>query len=305
MSEKFADVPFQGNMVPEKLELGSRLKFRCYPGISCFNACCKRADITLTPYDIIRLKNRLGKSSTDFLKEYTVPFKMEQDGLPGVKLRTDDNGQCLLMTEEGCSVYKDRPTACRYYPLGHMAMRNSGEVHEETHYFLIREDHCKGHAEERELTIQEYLKEQETIEYDEMNKEWLQIMLKKRSAGPTVGQLPESSLQMFFMCSFDMDRFRRFVISDAFKNTYDLEDSVYETLANEDIPLMHFGAKFMKQAFFGERSIPEKDGAWEKRAREREEVWEARRQAEIARRQQLEDEKYQGDGPACDSDNCV
>ncbi len=292
MSDDITDIPFESDMVPAKLELGSKLKFRCHKDISCFNACCKRADITLTPYDIIRLKANLGKSSTEFLKEHTVPFQMEQDGLPGVKLRTDDNGQCLLMTDEGCSVYKDRPTACRYYPLGHMAMRKSGEFHEETHYFLLKDDHCMGHEEGRELTIQEYLKEQETIEFDEMNKEWLQIMLKKRSAGASVGQLPESSLQMYFMCSFDMDRFRRFVASDAFKKTYELEDSVYKTLANEDIQLMQFSTKFMKQAFFGERFFPEKDGAWEKRLKEREGVWEARRQAEIVRRQQLEDEKY-------------
>lgn len=292
MSEKLSDLPFQSDMVPAKLELGSKLKFRCYKGISCFNACCKRADVTLTPYDIIRLKDNLGMSSTDFLKEHTVPFQIDQDGVPGVKLRTDDEGSCTFMTEEGCSVYTDRPTSCRYYPLGHMAMRKSGEVHEETHYFLVKEDHCKGHEEERELTIQEYLKEQETSYYDEMNKEWLQIMLKKRSAGPSVGRPPESTLQLFFMCSYDMDRLCRFVLSEQFKNSYDLEESVYETLANEDIPLMNFGTKFMKQAFFGERSIPEKNGVWEKRAKEREEVWEARRQAEIARARQLEEEKY-------------
>lgn len=293
MSEKLSDIPFQSNMVPEKLELGSRLKFRCHKEISCFNACCKQADVTLTPYDIIRLKDNRGMSSTDFLKEHTVPFEIDQDGLPGVKLRTDDQGSCLFVTDEGCSVYADRPTSCRYYPLGHMAMRKSGEIHEETHYFLVKEGHCKGHEEERELSIQEYLKEQDTISYDEMNKEWLQIMLKKRSTGPAVGRPPESTLQMFFMCSYDMDRLRRFVLSDAFKNSYELEDSVYETLAREDVTLMQFGTKFMKQAFFAERTIPERDGVWERRAQEREETWEARRQVEIARARQLEEEKYQ------------
>jgi len=293
MSEKIDDIPFKSDMVPEKLELGSRLKFRCYKGISCFNACCKRADVTLTPYDIIRLKDNQGKSSTDFLKEHTVPFQMDQDGLPGVKLRTDDDGQCLFMTEDGCSVYQDRPTSCRYYPLGHMAMRKSGAAHEETHYFLVQEEHCKGHEEERELSVQEYLKEQDVAYHDEMNKEWLQIMLKKRSAGPTVGALPESTLQMFFMCSYDMDRFRRFVLSDAFRTTYKLEDTVYEALEKDDIPLMQFGTKFMKQAFFAERTIPENNDAWDKRVEQRQDVWDARREAEISRQQQHEDEKYQ------------
>ncbi|HEB95532.1 MAG TPA: YkgJ family cysteine cluster protein [Sedimenticola thiotaurini] len=291
MNEKF-DIPFDSSLVPKMLNLGSRLKFNCHKGISCFNACCRQADITLTPYDIIRLKDRLGKSSTDFLRDHTVPFRMDKEGLPGVKLRTDDEGACLFMTEEGCSVYSDRPTACRYYPLGHMAMVASGSKKDETHYFLVKEDHCKGHEEEKEQTIGEYLKEQETADYDEMNREWLQLMLKRRSMGPTVGRPPEATLQLFFMCSFDMDRFRRFVLSENFQTTYDLEDSVYEVLEKEDLSLMQFGVRFMKQAFFGERTIPEREGAWEERVKKRKEVWEARRQAEIARQQAEEDAKY-------------
>jgi len=291
MTEKF-DIPFESNLVPNMLDLGSNLQFRCHKGISCFNACCKQADITLTPYDIIRLKDRLGKSATEFLKDHTVPFRMDKEGLPGVKLRTDDEGACLFVTEEGCSVYPDRPTSCRYYPLGHMSMLASGSKTDETHYFLVLEDHCKGHQEDKEQTISEYLGEQETAQYDEMNREWLQLMLKRRSMGPTVGRPPEATLQMFFMCSYDMDRFRRFVLSENFRKSYELEESTYAVLEKEDISLMQFGVRLMKQAFFGERTIQEKEGIWDHRVKEREEVWEARRQAEIARQQQEEDEKY-------------
>ncbi|WP_260295054.1 YkgJ family cysteine cluster protein [Sedimenticola hydrogenitrophicus] len=294
MSEKF-DIPFQSNVVPNMLDLGSTLKFKCHKGISCFNACCSNADITLTPYDIIRLKQHLGKSSTEFLKEHTVPFQMDQDGLPGVKLRTTNEGACLFMTDGGCSVYQDRPTACRYYPLGNMIRLDTGAKQEHVDYVLVKEEHCKGHDEERELTVQEYLIEQETAQYDEMNREWQQLMLMKRSGGPSVGKPPEATLQMYFMCSFDMDRFRRFVMSDNFKATYDLEDSLYEVLEKEDVSLMQFGTRLMKQVFFGLRTIPEKGGVWEKRMDERQEVWEARRQAEIARQQQAEDQRYSGD----------
>lgn len=294
MSDKL-DIPFESNMLPVKLGLGSKIQFRCHKGISCFNACCKKADITLTPYDVIRLKDRLGKSSTDFLKGHTVPFQMERDGVPGIKLRTDDDGACLFVTDEGCSVYEDRPTACRYYPLGHLAMRLASSVSEETHYFLVKEDHCKGHEEERELTVQEYLEEQQARAFDDMNREWLTIMLKKRSAGPSVGTLPEASLQLFFMASFDMDRFRRFVLSDNFRNTYELEESTYEVFAKEDLSLMQFGVKLMRQVFFGERTIAEKQGVWEQRVQQRQDVWDARRQAEIARRMEMEDKKYKDD----------
>jgi len=156
----------------------------------------------------------------------------------------------------------------------------------------VQEDHCKGHEEDQEQSIAEYLKDQEAAQYEEMNREWMQLMLKRRSMGPTVGRPPEATLQLFFMCSFDIERFRRFVLSDNFRNTYELEGSAYEVFEKEDISLMQFGVRFMRQAFFGERTIPEKTGAWDERVKSRQEVWEARRQAEVSRQQQAEDEKY-------------
>lgn len=287
------DIPHKSDLIPQTLELGSKLKFSCHPGISCFNACCKHADITLTPYDVIRLKDSLGMTSTDFLKKHTVPFQMDGDGVPGIKLRTTNEGACLLVDDEkGCTVYKDRPTACRYYPIGHMAMKPKDSLEDEVRYFMIKEEHCKGHEEDKEQTIQEFLNEQGVADFDAMNKSWLQLMLKKKSAGPTVGRPPEASLQLFFMASYDMERFRRFVMSDSFQKSYDLDDATYEILAKEDIALMQFGTKLLKQVLFGEKTIDEKDEAWEKRLETREEIWNMRRNVEIKRREKAEDDKY-------------
>jgi hypothetical protein len=290
MSEKF-DIPFKSNFVPTMLESGAKLKFNCHKGISCFNACCKHADIQLTPYDILRLKDNLGVSATDFLKNHTVPFEMDKDGVPGVKLRTDDDGACGFMTEEGCGVYRDRPTACRYYPVGHMAMREAGSSEDEARYFLIREDHCKGHEEDREIAIDDYRREQEVEIYDQLNREWLQVMLKKKSAGPAIGRPSDTSLQFFFMCSYDIDRLRRFVMSDSFKAVYDMEESFFEIAAKEDLALMQFGTRLLKQVLFGEATIPLKAGAAEQRIEERKEVLELRRQAEIELHRQKKEQE--------------
>jgi len=280
MSEKF-DIPFKSDFVPAVMAPGAKLKFNCHKGISCFNACCKHADIQLTPYDILRLKDNLGISGTEFLKKHTVPFEMDKDGIPGIKLRTDDEGACLFVTEEGCSVYKDRPTACRYYPVGHMAMHEAGATEDETRYFLIREDHCKGHDEDREISVDDYRREQAVEVYDQINREWLQLMLKKKSAGPSIGKPSDTSLQFFFMCSYDVDRLRRFVQTDSFKASYDMDESFYQTMEKEDLALMQFGTRLLKQVLFGDVTIPLKEGIVDKRIEERKEVLEMRRQAEI------------------------
>jgi uncharacterized protein len=64
------------------------------------------------------------------------------------------------MKPEGCGVYEDRPTACRYYPVALLSMRNQEEFVDRTSYALVQESHCLGHQEPRKLTIDEYRQEQ-------------------------------------------------------------------------------------------------------------------------------------------------
>lgn len=295
MSDEKFDIPFKSPNLPEMLTGKTRIKFKCYKGISCFNACCKMADVTLAPYDVLRLKKRFGISSQDFLKQYTVPFQMDQDGVPGLKMRTDDNGTCTMLDgENGCGVYEDRPTVCRYYPVALLNMRAKGSSQAEENYSLIREDHCKGHLEARELSIDDYRNEQGCKEHDGRNRDWYRLILKKKSAGPGVGRPSEMSLQLFFMASYNLDMFRRFVLSDNFRKTYKLNDIFYEAIEQDDLILMDFGFQFMRQVLFGERMIEEAAGAWEKRVEERKEMWEMLTQAEIAHKKKDgdKDDKY-------------
>lgn len=284
------EIPSTSAVQPTRLELDDKLKFRCHRGVSCWNECCSRADVTLAPYDILRLKEATGLDTTELLKKHTVPFELDAHGVPGLKLRTNDDGACLFMTDEGCSVYENRPTACRYYPSGLLAMKSISEATDERHFLLIKEDHCKGHDEDHTQTIAEYRKEQGVEEYDVLNHQWYQIILKKKSTGPTIGKPSDMSLQMFFMASYDMDRFRRFVMSDAFIKMYDLDNEEYEILEKDDIALMNFGFKLMKQVFFGEMVIKEREGAWDKRVEERRDILAFRKQAEISEHQRKADE---------------
>ena len=282
MSEKF-DVPFRSDVLPAVLEADAKIRFRCHKAISCFNACCKNADITLTPYDVVRLKQGLGLSSAEVLKQYTTPFEMDNHGVPGIKMKISDEGACLFMREgEGCSVYEDRPTACRYYPVAMLAMKPSDEPTDKQAFSLVKEDHCRGHEEDLELSIGDYRESQGVIEYDEINRDFYQLILKKKSTGSAVGRPSDTSLQLFFMACYDIDRFRKFVASDSFKATYKLDESVFDQIASDDVFALQFSMAFLKQVLFGEKTIDEQDGAWEKRVAERKEIWELRRKAEIA-----------------------
>jgi hypothetical protein len=200
----------------------------------------------------------------------------------------------MLDGENGCGVYEDRPTVCRYYPVGLLNIRAKDSSQAQQNYSLIQEEHCKGHLEERELSIDDYRDEQGCKEYDGRNRDWYRVILKRKSAGPGVGRPSEMSLQLFFMASYNLDMFRRFVLSDKFRTTYRLKDAFFEAVAEDDLILMDFGFQFMRQVLFGERTIEEAADAWEKRVEDRKEVWEMRAQAQIAKKQKEEDEKYGG-----------
>lgn len=265
------DSPIPASPVqPVQYNGDQEIQFRCHKDIECFNACCKQIDFQLTPYDIIRLKNNLGIGSEEFLKKYTYPYEMDKDGLPGVKMMPlEGTTQCQFMTDEGCSVYADRPTACRYYPAGLMSLRRQDENTDRQSYIIVQEDHCKGHFEDQVQTIDEYRKDQGVDVYDENTRGWRQLMLKKISSGPILGKPTAESLQLLFMASYNHDKFREFINSPSFQKTFDIDPEVMQGLNSDDVILMHFGIDFLKQVLFGEHTIPLRDGAVEQRIAER------------------------------------
>ncbi len=290
-----SDLPFhESPVVPEMCEGSKTIRFRCRKGIACWNACCSNIDISLTPYDILRLKQLLNLTSGEFLRQYTVPYELEQGGIAGVKLRPVENGTaCRFMTAEGCSVYDERPTSCRYYPVALLSMRRQDEYTDIRSYALVKEDHCLGHNEPRELTIDEYRHEQGVEEYDELARGWRQLILKKKSSGPSVGKPSKSSLQLFFMVCYDVDRFRSFVVSEGFNELYDLDTEETIEILGDDTKLMLFGFRFLRQVLFGENTIPLKQDAATKRMVRYQEKVQRMEQEAVQRRMAEQDEMYE------------
>ena len=248
------------------------IQFNCHKGIACFNAFCKNIDITLTPYDIVRLKKRLGMTSYELLATRTTRFDMDAHDVPGVKFRTQKGSSaCQFLTEDGCSVYPDRPTACRYYALGTTSMRIVGTSSEEDFYLMVKEDHCLGHQEPKVQTVREYREEQGVDRYDEANKEWRQIVLKNRSCGPTVGKPSARSLDFLYLCSYDVDGLGAFIKSPGVGEVFDLDEAAMQGLMNDEVTLMQLGFHLLKQVLFGEITIALKQDAQPRRIQRRRE----------------------------------
>ncbi|MEJ2183284.1 MAG: YkgJ family cysteine cluster protein [Nitrospirota bacterium] len=249
---------------PTRLDPETRFKFRCYPGIGCFTRCCSNIDIMLTPYDVLRMTRRLGISSEEFLDTYTTMRIDEKSSHPYayLKLKDDDDRLCPFVTPEGCTIYTDRPASCRYYPVGQATMKKrddaGGLVHEEF-YFFVKEKHCQGFREPTEWTVQSWREDQEAEHYDAMNREWKDLLMRRNLPGGK-GLDPRKQTQ-FFMASYDLDRFRRYVFESRFLKVFEVSPEEAEKMRTDDVALMKFAFRYLKYLLMMEKTLSLREGA--------------------------------------------
>ncbi|MBU3936232.1 MAG: YkgJ family cysteine cluster protein, partial [Proteobacteria bacterium] len=130
----------------------------------------------------------------------------------------------------------------------------------EEFYFLVKEPYCKGHEEPKEQTIREWRIDQGIDESDEMNQEWMEIVMRRKSFG-LQATLSEQAQKMFFMASTDLDKFRDFVFNSSFLETYDVDAETLAKIKTDDIALMKFSSKYLASSIFGTKDLtikPEK-----------------------------------------------
>ncbi len=248
------------NIIPEKYTLDSKIKFRCHPGVSCFTACCGNINIILTPFDILRLRRHLNMTADEFLLRFATPMFIEQTDMPGVKIHLDEDGRCPFVTDEGCTIYSERPSACRYYPIGMANFHEGGEdgVDSEQFFFVVKEDHCKGHEEDTNWTIREWRADQGVDECDDMNKEWLELVMRRKSFGHQAA-LSDEAKKIFFMVSTDLDKFKKFIFNSSFLDTYIVDQKILDEIQKDDIALLKFSYKYLASSLFGTNDIKIKE----------------------------------------------
>jgi Fe-S-cluster containining protein len=234
----------------------------------------------LTPYDVIRMKNRLGLGSTEFLEEHTTSRIEPKTGLPQLFIRMEENEKrsCPFVTEQGCSIYTDRPSMCRYYPVGQAVHRieKDGEIVNDEFYMLIKEPHCKGFEEgEKTWTIAEWRENQDAEHYDNMHRQWKDLFMRQ---GEHSKDIDESRQALFFLASYDLDRFKRYIFESDFLKVILIDKNTEDAIKEDEMELMKFAVKYLNFAFGIEESFTiDKDVAKERvaRAREREDAAEA------------------------------
>ncbi len=238
-----------------RLNADAKFKFSCHPGVSCFNSCCADVNIFLTPYDVLRLKNHLGISSQEFLDKYTQLVADRKQQLPAVQLRMTetDTMHCFFVDpEKGCTVYENRPWSCRMYPVG-QASPSESEEEIQKFYFILKEDICRGFEDGKEWTISEWMKNQGVERYDEFGEMFKDIAFHKFFEQGKV--LTPQKVEMFFLASYNLDRFRDFITDTTFLERFEIDEELLESIMKDDEELLKFGFQWIKFSLFGEKTI--------------------------------------------------
>lgn len=230
----------------QQLAPDASFHFLCHADIACFNQCCRDLNQYLTPYDIVRLKNRLRLDSTQFLKQYTVSHVGPRSGLPMVSLRmvAREGLRCPFVTTSGCTVYEDRPGACRTYPLGRMAVRQQGQDHCKESYFLIKEPHCRGFEESTTWTIDAWKNNQQIHTYNTMNDLMMDLVTLNNRRNKK--KLTPDEAAVFFLACYDLDRFKGVALRKGL-----LAGERTKAALDDDTALMCFAIDWVKDQLFG------------------------------------------------------
>ena len=126
-------------------------------------------------------------------------------------------------------------------------------------FFIVREAHCRGFQEDREWSLKEWVSNEGLDEYNALNDLWLEIVTCQKGLGPE-DQITRK-MQMFFMASYNLDKFREFLFKSPFFERFEVDTAQKEALAVDDLALLKFAFQWLKFSLFGEKTLKIRSGS--------------------------------------------
>lgn len=239
------------------LRHGESFQFRCHPGVSCYLNCCHKLELRLYPYDILCLKNKLSYSSGEFLERYTRLGVGVHPYFPAVMLNmvVSEEAPCPFLTEAGCSVYTDRPSACRTYPLERGVEKEGEGAKLQSHYSVVRHFYCKGHEEEHSYTVRQWKREQRLDSFNLLNDLWAEVdALFARDPWQGEGHAGPRQ-QLAFMVCYNIDAFRAYCSENRLTKQYRIDRDRRRRIERDDAELLKFGFDWLLHVLGNQRTL--------------------------------------------------
>lgn len=228
---------------------GQTFCFECNPDVPCFNRCCRQLTLPLTPYDVLRMRRRLGIASDVFLDKFATIKNFPDSGLPIGMLRMlkDPDETCPFVTPAGCQIYDDRPGACRSYPLGRGTSMSREGVAET--FYLVEEKHCQGFVDGRDWTPAEWFEHEGLGPYNAANDRYMRLgVMISASGAPLSGKM----VSMAVLCLYQLDRFREFIEKMHIFSRVTVDEARQQAILTHDEELLNFGLDWLELILFGQ-----------------------------------------------------
>lgn len=157
-------------MIFNNLDLEENLPLTC----TLEGTCCFGNNVYINPWEIYYLSLGLHIQPKDFIYFHTT------DG--GIKLafngafEKNSKKSCNLYDNSiGCSTHKNRPLACRLFPVGRKIQ------FEQTNYFFEGKDHpcldrCPSAVDLPKIKLKDYIKQQQTKSFEIIQDQYLEII---------------------------------------------------------------------------------------------------------------------------------
>ena len=246
-TDKLKDLPGR------RIQDNETFSFRCYPGIGCYNLCCRNLNLFLYPYDVMRLKNALDISSDDFLDQYVDVVLRTGNFFPEVLLRMSENKEktCPFLEDAGCSLYSNRPDTCRTFPIEQGVLYDAERKKDTAFHFFRPPDFCLGQHEDQQWTVATWSRDQDAERYHRMTIRWAELKRLFQN-DPWGAEGPEGQrAKMAFMATYNIDRFREFVFNSSFLKRYKVKSVNLKKIKHDDGALLTFGFDWIKLYLWG------------------------------------------------------
>jgi uncharacterized protein len=163
-----------------------------------------------------------------------------------LKMREDVEGlPCPLVTQEGCSVYENRPWSCRMFPLDQLS-KNEFQT-------IAQSDFCKGLLEETVQPVLEYLHGQGVDKSSVMDAAYQEI-----TNHPALDEMDVKNpkvAQMVYLACYNLDRFKAFVFESSFLDKFQVEEERLTAIKTDRVELLKFGFDWVKFGLFAEKTL--------------------------------------------------
>ncbi len=230
-----------------QLSPSETFSFACHSKVKCFTDCCRMLELALTPYDVLRLRRATQLRSDEVLEKFVLIEQETGEPFPRFYLTMIDDGRasCVFVTPKGCSVYSDRPGACRSYPLGRAATCVGDNTITES-FILMKEKHCCGFSEPDHQNASEYSNAQGLDIYTIFNDSVAQI-LQHKSIRQGFAPSPKQ-VELFTLALYNIDSFRDLFLAGSLNSTPASVEQLSHCDSDESV--LQFSISWLEQQLF-------------------------------------------------------